>query len=349
MGKRLILIMLIMNSSRVNSQIEIVVNDYFKFGNEYYRGILFDELDSINLAISSGENQVWDFSWLEDDDTDTLRIIKADLTPFGNEFPDASFGISSNEANYFYQSINPQGVKLLGRVNYDAIFDFNTVYRFNATGNSINFPLRYQDTYEFSYSYFVQYPTLFPGTDSIRVWNGSSFDLEVDAFGQLSLPNGSYEVLRLKQTAYIADTVSVYDEPGGWSSQTINRDTSISWLFYAKSVGYRLLAFSQNINGFGKSVGWVKDYVLSNGEEMLSINDIRIYPQPSNQFVYLKHNDFVEYEILNIQGKLVHKGNLLPNDEKIDVRFLSSGMYILRTKSQKERIVKATKLVIASN
>lgn len=349
MGKRLILIVLIMNSFRVNSQIEIVLNDYFKFGNEYYRGFLFDGLDSINLSLSAGENQVWDFSWLEDDDTDTLRIIKADLTPFGNEFPDANFGISSNEANYFYQSINPEGVELLGRVNYDIIFDYNTIYRFNTEGNSINFPLRYQDTYGFSYSYFVQYPTLFPGTDSIRVWNGSSFDIEVDAFGQLSVPSGTYEVIRLKQTAYIADTVSVYDEPGGWSSQTINRDTSISWLFYTKSVGYRLLAFSQNINGFGKNVGWVKDYTLSDGEELLNVSHIKVYPQPSSQFVFLKHDDFLEYEILNIQGKSIQKGNLLPNAEKIDISLLNSGMYILRTKSINEGTVRATKLIISSN
>ncbi len=330
------------------AQITLDQNDYFDFGNEYYRSFINFGLDTIDLESSSGENQVWDFSWLERDFTDTLKIIKADLSPFGTEFPDADFGISSNQNNFFYEELNSTGVAILGRVNYDIIFDYSTIYRFNSSGNAFIFPLSYNDSYNFGYSYRVQYPTLFPGTDSIRQFNSSFFELNVDAFGTLLMPNGNFDVLRLKQIAYLSDTVSVYDEPGGWGNTSINRDTTITWLYFAKNIGYRLLSFNQQPDGTGKIVSWVKDFLLSN-EDKIPYSKVKIYPQPANEKIFIEHTEDFHYQLFNIQGKLELKGDLLKDDNYLSIIGLSPGLYILKLNNSQGQLFSTQKVLVGYN
>ncbi|MEX1188658.1 MAG: T9SS type A sorting domain-containing protein [Bacteroidia bacterium] len=335
-------------SSLGKAQIVIDQNDYFQFGNEYYRSFINFGLDTVNLENSAGENQFWDFSWLERDFTDTLRIIKADLSPFGNEFPEADFGISSNQNNFFYEELNSDGVAILGRVNYDPIFDFNVVYRFNSTGNAFVFPMEYNDSYNFGYSYNVQYPAFFPGTDSVRQFNSSYFELNVDGWGTLAMPNGNFEVLRLKQVAYLRDTVSVYDEPGGWGNTTIGIDTTVTWLFFAKDIGYRLLSFTQRLNGSGKLVNWVKDYLLSDGVKIPTA-EFNVYPQPANNKLFVKHDEDYKYQIVDMQGKLLSEGLLAKEDAYISTSELQSGMYVLKLSNYEGQNFSARKVLINQN
>ena len=193
----------------MDGQIIIDQNDYFKFNNKNFRGRLGQGLDSIDLYQSIGPDQVWDFTWLEDNFTDTLNIVKADLTPFFSEFPTADFGISSNQNNYFYEDILSHGLTILGRVNFDRIFSANTVCRFNSKAAAFQFPLICNNTFNFEYDNRVKDSTFLHGADSIRQFNSSSFEILADAWGQLQLPTGNFDVLRIIQTAFLGYCISL--------------------------------------------------------------------------------------------------------------------------------------------
>jgi hypothetical protein len=336
---------LLLNS--LDGQIIIDQNDYFKFDNKYFRGRLGQGLDSIDLNQSIGPNQVWDFTWLEDNFTDTLNIVKADLTPFFSEFPTADFGISSNLNNYFYEDISPDGVTILGRVNFDPIFSANTVYRFNSTAAAFQFPLIYNNTYTFEYNYRVKYAAFLPGADSIRQFNSSSFEILADAWGQLQLPIGNFDVLRIKQTAFLVDTVSVYDSPGGWGGTTISHDTTLTWLYYAKEIGYRLLSFNQRINNTGKNVNWLKGYTIAS-QETIDQPKVSIFPQPATDLLTINIEDDFAYTIYDITGKLLLNGNLQKGSNSITISTLSPGIYILTLKDTTKYNNFSKRLVISS-
>lgn len=74
--------------------------------------------------------------------------------------------------------------------------------------------------------------------------------------------------------------------------------------------------------------------------KMMAYNNAFIYPNPCNTgFVEIETNKICTYEIYGVDGKLLKIGKIQPN-EKIDVRFLTTGIYIININE------KTTKLII---
>ncbi|WP_300565135.1 T9SS type A sorting domain-containing protein [Flavobacterium sp.] len=71
---------------------------------------------------------------------------------------------------------------------------------------------------------------------------------------------------------------------------------------------------------------------LSTNNNNLSVNQIIVYPNPTNGKLKIKHNlqEGVDYEITNIQGTILGKGNLENEEQPIDISNFSSGVYIIR-------------------
>lgn len=346
--KQLLFLLGVLTTTTLLGQITIEYNDYFKFNNQYFRSATNIGLENVDLTSSAGPNQIWDFTWLDNTFTDTLRIIKADLTPFYSEFPEADFGITSNLSNYFYEKISPDGVSILGRVNFDAFNSVSTVYRYNSNGAAFQFPINYNSNYNFELDYRVQFPAFFPGSDSIRQYNNSYFEIEADAWGQLQLPIGNFDVLRVKQTAYITDTVYVYDFPPGWGEPNIVRDSTVTWLFYAKEIGYRLLSFNQRLNGSSKNVNWLKGFSIT-GEEKIKDNDFKIYPQPASEFIQVESKDEGSYSILSITGQIISSGKVLQGLNTIQLNQFDAGIYFLAIKNEHNQNIYSHKVVVSGN
>lgn len=328
------------------AQISLNQEDYFRFGNKYYRGYLNTDLDTVEMESTTGAAQVWNFSWLESDITDSLLITKADVTPFFSEFPTAEFAISTQANNYFYEELNPDGVRILGRVVYDGVQDFNTIYQFNTEGNSFRFPMEYGTNYSFSYGYRVQYPAVFPGSDSIRNYNHSVFDIEVDAWGTLILPMGPFDVLRVKQTAYITDTTQIYDFPAGWLTPTVAQDTVETWLFYTEDIGYRLLSFSQRISGTNKGLNWIRDFVLGT-PELNNALTVQAYPQPADHFLNFNSPESGFCKIIDLQGKVIQESIIQKGMNQLNVSEFAPGIYFLGIQENSGNYLRPVKFIIS--
>ena len=73
-----------------------------------------------------------------------------------------------------------------------------------------------------------------------------------------------------------------------------------------------------------------------NNEDYEILSGIELYPNPTNNFLYLKTNDIseiVSYSIYSIEGKKVME-NKYNSENPIDVSNLSDGMYIINFKSK---------------
>ncbi len=59
--------------------------------------------------------------------------------------------------------------------------------------------------------------------------------------------------------------------------------------------------------------------------------NITIYPNPSSDFLYVKsiENNLLEYQLMDLQGKIVKKGILNSTTQTIDLHGISKGMYII--------------------
>ncbi|QQV01562.1 MULTISPECIES: BspA family leucine-rich repeat surface protein [Chryseobacterium] len=68
-------------------------------------------------------------------------------------------------------------------------------------------------------------------------------------------------------------------------------------------------------------------------KELTKTQDLNIYPNPTSDFIYIKNlKDAESYEILDISGRIIAQEKLV--DNKIDIKNLQKGNYILRIKSK---------------
>jgi hypothetical protein len=332
------------------SQIVLDQGDYLRYGNEYYRGGNYYDLDTIGLEESSGPNQVWDFSWIEPVTEDTLKVFKADLTPYFNDFPASDFGITSNQNNYFYEQITDEGIKILGKAIRDNFNNVDNLYNYISEDVSLKLPLAYQDTFSFKWNYRIQYPAFFPGSDSIRNYNRSEFYVEADASGSIILPLGTFEVLRLKQTAITTDTVFIYNEPGPWGPNNIYKDTLISYIFFPKYIGTKALSITKGINLNSGQFNWLLGYDIDeSGINKLSDFKSNVFPLPANRFIRVECEENASYIITNLTGEILIKGEILRGGNSIQLPIASSGLYILKLQGEKSGKINFHKLIISQN
>lgn len=342
-----ILVLALIFAPVLQGQITLTRSDYYDYDNKYYRGYQNTGLLDIDLSLSTGPNQTWDFSWIDQNISDTLKISKADLTPFYNEFPTADYGLSSSISNYFYEEITPSGARILGKVNYDAFNSTYNVFQYNTPQITFPYPLNYTDTFSFTQQYRVQYAAFFPGSDSIRQYNYSRFNVEADAWGRLILPIGDFEVLRLKQRSFITDTIYSYTNPGGWSSGEINIDTTDTYLYYAKEIGYRLMSYTQLISGNSRSLGYLVDYYLSNQTpENLAF---KLYPNPSNEQIFVEIEMEGSIQLRDIQGRIIMTESVSKGKNMLSLKDVPNGIYFASVLTSGNSVSIPQKLIVTHN
>jgi hypothetical protein len=339
-----ILVFLLVSASFLQGQITLTRSDYYDYDNKYYRGYQNTGLLDIDLSLSNGPNQTWDFSWIDQNISDTLKISKADLTPFYDEFPNADYGLSSSISNYFYEEITPAGARILGKVNYDAFNSTYNVFRYNTPQITFPYPLNYTDTFSFTQQYRVQYAAFFPGSDSIRQFNHSRFEVEADAWGRLILPIGNFEVLRLKQRSFITDTTYSYTNPGGWSSGDIYIDTTDTYLFYAKEIGYRLMSYTQLISGNSRSLGYLVGYDLS--IQTPGNTAFKFYPNPSNEQIFLEIEKEGSLQIRDMQGRIIMTESVSKGKNMLSLKELPNGIYFASVLTSENDVSNPQKLIV---
>nr|WP_295706848.1 T9SS type A sorting domain-containing protein [uncultured Lacinutrix sp.] len=80
--------------------------------------------------------------------------------------------------------------------------------------------------------------------------------------------------------------------------------------------------------------------------ENLSVNEFskdtfKIYPNPvQGNLLTIENKQNTTYEIYNVLGKKVLKGNITPSDNKVNVSNLSKGVYILKLQSKNGTVTK---------
>jgi hypothetical protein len=339
-----ILVLNMIYVSILQGQITLTRSDYYDYDNKYFRGYQTAGLAGIDLSQSNGPNQTWDFSWIDQNIADTLKIAKADLTPFYDEFPTADYGLSSSISNYFYEEITPNGARILGKVNYDAFNNTYNVSKYNTPQITFPYPLNYTDTFSFTQQYRVQYAAFFPGSDSIRQFKYSRFEVEADAWGTLRLPIGNFEVLRLKQRSFITDTSFTYTNQGGWSEGDIFIDTTDTYLFYAKEIGYRLMSYTQLISGNSRSLGYLVDYYLSNKTPENSA--FKLYPNPSNEQIFIEIEMEGSIHIRDMQGRIILTESVSKGKNMLSLKELPNGIYFASVSTLGNSVSTPQKLIV---
>jgi hypothetical protein len=327
------------------AQIQLEISDYHVFDNKYYRGFVFNDFTQVEIT-PPGPNQFWDYFLLNEDFQDTLTIVKADLTPFYSSFPESEFAITTNNLSFFYESLAGEGATIQGRAVYDPITNTQVITPFETNGISLPYPINYGDSYSFGYRYFTVNSSFLPNADSSRSNTYADISISVDASGMLSIPGGTFDVLRFRQTSTKIDSVYLWNLSDGWNFSNVFYDTTITDLFYTKNIGSSLLTITTRPQSGIIAINYLKGFVI-NGTENAILPKIQVFPQPASAEVWVNSEQDLSAQLIDLHGRK-HKDLFLPKgNTSIERLNLPSGIYFLRCFDRKGNAAGVKKLVFA--
>lgn len=349
--KKYSILILIYYAMSIKSQITITNLNLPNIGDTIRYSIA--NLNSIGDYTSTGVNYTWHF--------DTLKIIGQGRRDFTNMTPYFTFFGPAKFGEKIADTMLTQNIPGYGNVSITDFYQFYrnlpTVFDVEGAGvkiNNIPVPAFYTDKDEL-YILPLQYgqrdSTTFkfstPTTTAIPlVYKKTGYRItEVDGWGNITTPYGTFNCLRVLTTQYSKDTIIFNSTFGAIPFGFNNYQKSYQWLSNVEKIP--ILEVSGNINNTGNFIPNLVRYrdnykVVSVKELNANSNSIKVYPNPSNGLFKIE-NVFSSNEILisiyNSCGQKVM--SLLENhgftdDIEVDAIHLPNGNYLLNVQSNKE-------------
>ena len=352
--RKLLILFCAIFSINIYAQITVTQNEIIAVGDVFYQAYDTTLGISINQG-NPGSNQTWDFSSFQAQEVDTIEIISPNSTPFFSFHPTANLCVDQ-EDQFLYLEKNNTGVTILGFDDESFVSPVlplpltyglsQSVGPTNAANSSI-VNVFLPDSLSFLIT-MGQAHTI----DSIKIEVNQNTDFNVDAFGNVILPSGTYDALRLKvlQTqatnyfAYCTDTL--FGTGTGWypaPSQFLPSETetieSYQWWTNNPSIKFALVTMELD-SGIVDNVSFLMGSSVSSYDYSKDLN-LDIFPNPVADVlnVHTKDNKPMYVKILDTNGRILFS-KYLDGIIKLDVSSYSPGLYYLRLELDEEVIVK---------
>jgi len=345
-----------------------VANDTFRISN----GLITPAID----PIPTGPNHTWDFSMLEytSQDVDSFHTVASTGATYSFIFADLPF--NNNRSNQAHKGMNLPAIPLGGVTITDMVNFFyksSSVYHQTGSGATINgigvpipytdkdrvfsLPLNFSDTDSCYSSYQISIPNLgYYGHEQTRI-------SEVDGWGTLITPYGSFNTLRVKSVITPYDTIYA-DSLGFGMGFALPPTVEYKWMGALQ--GIPLLQINTTLDPFGggevvNSIVYRDSIRTTTGIGETPITPVSLtfdlYPNPSTGIFTLEFsspvNQAASVELYSTEGKKVAelwKGDLNQGVNKLfintNLRMVAAGSYFISATAGNETFRK--KLIIAS-
>ena len=343
------------------SQITVTDSDLIDVGDVLYEAV--DSVSGSTIQIgSSGANQTWDFSMLEENEVNSIEYLDPTSTPFGFMHPTAN--ICTNEyGEYQYFNKSSSSVQIVGfddqqalnpltvlplPLTYPMQFSTGPILVINETEENPFFPDSIAPLLTFGAAHTA---------DSIKFEVVVENNFVVDGYGDVILPMGSFSALRVAVTStntqnmfiYCTDTLSGI--ASGWypvpqqifpSSGETEIDYFYQWWSNDASAGFTLVNI--DVDEYGYNDGDGKVQFLTNNPTFIEENndlEVSVFPIPAIDKLNIDthYDEFVNLEVLDAAGRLVLKKDFL-KATSIDLSDFAQGFYSVNFITTKGRLTK---------
>jgi len=335
------------------SQITITDNNLLEIGDIIY--LATDETNSVNIG-SSGQNQTWDFSNLQNTESWSMEVVDPIITPFDQLYPNANLCII-DDGDFIYCNKNSGGIDMLGigdsvaqqsikliplPLFFSSSFTDGPV---NAIDSIIGGPM--VDILLSSQGLSASLLTFGAAqvADSLSVQLELTTDFEVDGEGIMILPSGSFDALRVKIERTTVPNISIYciDTNGGINSGWYplsfggGAETELMYQWYSNDLNSKFTLAEVYMDSVGNpetGVSFITNSVSN--LESLEIDNINIYQNPLSYFLSItcEDNEIVEANLSDINGRLI-KSFKFTKSLDLDLSKFKKGTYILHLNSKK--------------
>lgn len=318
------------------SQITIQQADLMQPGDTFL--IHVDLNPAITVDLTPGANLTWDFTSLQNDESNFACYAPSDDLEFIGEFPLSEFytygpgfiyagpggGAPLDNWGYMMFYTNTNGLFVEGFYS-----DYGMGYRstMNTPAELLMFtPANYLDE-EINDSYWevivneniMDYDTLYR--------RDVDKELVADAWGTLTTDYGTYEVLRIHETGISVDSVFGYVGSTTFFTMEVARDTINNYYFWAKELRNPLMTLHCDFDGNIERIDYMMGAIYAE-RNLSQAENFTIFPNPANEF-FIIDNAIGEIQIISIDGKIVKKFVSDGIQEIVSTDFFDPGVYFV--------------------
>ncbi len=311
---------------------------------------------------NAGIGQIWDFSALTKETSDSTGTLLPANTPYGASFPSTSHAtltVDGDGSTYSYYTTSDGKVEVTG-IAYESAQIAESPKVVLKTISPINFyttlPLAIglksssMGTYVGKGKY-----TAFQGVDSLEITMLLEKSDTVDGWGKLMTPTfpNSVVAIRLKTIAKRTITVRAHSTgpfpQRGWfivepPLYTPVTEEQLSYHFWAPSIGAPLLsvAYENGKTAPATSFKWYVDPTTGIEEEKAAFNFFSLSPNPATSVLTINGvNGTYDVSISTIQGANLMSKKSLSGVQTIDISSLTPGLYIANLQNASGKNVKS--------
>jgi hypothetical protein len=350
MKKQLLLIipLLILAAASLQAQITLNRADFPDIG---YLVIRAEDNTTIIDPGSPGPNQVWDFSNLVATMLDSTYYLSPTGLPGYEKYPEANVATQHNPGSYLNGGYNVnywnmtsqrlQGVGDESLVNLFGTFYFAFHIDYLPPATQLNFPFTFGGTnvQEFAIEWITAVRNEGITTDSSKTVSHVHMDCLADAWGTMILPDGSFPVLRVRETWSSVDSSFVW-ESGAWAYQedTISNWTQYRW--YANDIGE--VGYWNPDGSRGPGFTFFKSETLVGMDEPSREETFTLFPNPTYSQVQIQSDrEYDRVSLMDCTGKVLMMADYATS---LDLTGLPAGLYFIRVeKGNKVSVAKLFK------
>ena len=335
MKKRLLSLIMLTSIGICSSQAQITLNDthLISVGDDVV--LAHDTLPTGVTIGSAGASQTWNFSTVLDENTlDTLKFRAPAGSPGAANYPLANIVLTDTQqdSSWMYLTKNTTGLFVAGRSQYASgqlinlpivatIISFPSTMGTNYTGNWDGTLLGYD-------------VSSFPlGLDSLKITRASTATSNIDGWGNISTPFGTFASLR--QIVYQEDIDTTWEKSSATGNWSIISPTTIStlallnvyltdvsydttrtarWWTNDPSAKFPVVEMDYEANGTVSNVDWQKSSPsLGITKQKNTITNVLLYPTPATSEFTIETDvtDNNSVKIFDITGKIVSEIKLV--------------------------------------
>lgn len=331
MKKQLLLLCSLTAAITTSAQITITQADIAPIGTVVYSGT--DTFYVGTPVAPGGANMTWDFSNLIDDTGDTLAFVDATTLPDYSSFPSSNFGVLTGDGTG-YTILNSTGLRAIGQVA--SIQGQPLKAYLNPPETIIKFPANYNDAYSDSSIAFAQFPySGQAGVDSVRMKITKVKQVNIDAWGSLTVPFGTFNVIRQREDIVQDDTIDAHLTgfppivPPSWTNVQTSQTIKTHYSYWANGVGYPIMEVDSDVVSGQVDITWLLQSPQAGIKEQITANSSLVYPNPAadNVFIKLGQNEVATVEVIDMVGRQVRVINNQSVVAAINLNGLSNGLY----------------------
>ena len=319
----------------VPAQITITYDDLLDVGDSVSLAVVDSTPPSFNPG-PAGANLHWDFSDLVIDTTSTLAFIDPASTPYGASFPGSNIALEGLIAEfgvegYGYLTKNISVLQIDGFGGSYDIFE-DVVAPMEPPEVMFDFPVNYLDSSSQTSTMDIRIESPEPPADSLRLKLVTTVVTEVDAWGELTTPSWTGQVLRIKDERTIIDSVWV-KLLFFWVYLESSTNVTHTYKYMANDMGYAMMQFNSDSSDTEFSgINYLVPEDVGIADQSLTNIELVVYPNPASSEIFIETRDMKldtrnMILIYDLFGRKVEEIATTQTKNRVDVSGYPAGVY----------------------